>query len=214
MPPPTRKPAGAQQSGNPAKRAATRRTYSPAASGPQSASQDRYAPTAWGSTSGMPEDLELPSGQVCLVRRPGTQGLIAAGVLQNVDSLTRLVNEKHINRVAAKGRGQEAKTEIDMTSLMDDPEGMAEIVRVVDKVVIHCVLAPQVFSTPDDVTRREKGVIYADMIDLTDKMFLFQYVVGGTRDLESFRTELNEVLGGLGAEQGVPAAAKPALRNR
>lgn len=161
---------------------------------------NKYAPTAWGSQSGMPEDLTLPSGQLCLVKRPGMEGLVKAGVLRYMDSLTALVNEKHITRVEKNGQ---IETHMDMASIMRDDDSLAEIMRVVDKVVIHCVVQPPVFSTPDDVTRRQAGVIYTDMIDLQDKMFIFQYVVGGTRDLETFRGGLGELLGSVDISEGV-----------
>lgn len=164
----------------------------------------KYAPNAWlsGGIGGM-EDLTVPSGQTCLVRRPGMEGLMKAGILHNVDSLSQIVNEKHLMRVEGK------KTdEIDMTSLMKDDKGMDEVMLVVDKVICHCVVKPAVQRTPNDVTRRQPGVVYADMIDLVDKMFIFNFVVGGTRDLERFRGGLDALVGGVEAGEGVQQQAQ------
>lgn len=163
----------------------------------------KYAPDAWlsGGVGGM-EDLTVPSGQLCLVRRPGMEGLMKSGVLHNVDSLSQVVNEKHLKRV--QGKGDEPDTqEINMSSLMSDPQALEEVTYVIDKVVCHCVVKPEVHMTPNDVTRRVQGVVYADMIDLVDKMFIFNFVVGGTRDLESFRGGLGAALGGVEAVEGV-----------
>lgn len=166
----------------------------------------KYAPDAWasGGVGGM-EDLRVPSGQLCLVRRPGLEGLMKAGVLHNVDSLSQIVNERHLKRV----RGKKARTEeIDVHSLMNDPEGLDQVTNVIDKIVCHCVVKPEIHRTPNDITRRQPGVIYADMVDLVDKMFIFNFVVGGTRDLESFRNGLQQSLGGVEAGEGVPGEAE------
>lgn len=164
----------------------------------------RYAPDSWMSGGhGGTEELQVPSGQLCLVRRPGMEGLMRAGVLANADSLSAIVNEKHIKRVDGK------KTdEIDADSLVGDEEALEEISYVVDKVICYCVVRPQVHMTPGDVTRRKQGVVYADMIDLVDKMFIFNHVVGGTRDLERFRGELEQSLGSLDAVEDVPVSTQ------
>lgn len=168
---------------------------------PQEDPTSKYAPNAWlsGGVGGL-EDVTVPSGQTCLVRRPGMEGLMKAGVLHNVDSLSQVVNEKHLKRVA--GKAEEAP-DIDMSSLMKDDEGMAEVLNVVDKVICYVVVKPEVHRTPDDSTRRQPGVVYADMIDLVDKMALFNFAVGGTREMESFRGGLLDVVGGLEAGEGV-----------
>jgi len=158
----------------------------------------KYAPDAWlsGGVGGM-EDFTVPSGQMCLLRRPGLEGLMKAGVLHNVDSLSQIVNEKHLKK--AKGKADE----INMSSLMDDPEGLDEVVRVIDKIVVHCVVKPEIHHAPNDVTRRQQGIVYTDMVDLIDKMAIFNFVVGGTRDMESFRAGLDELVGSLEAGEGV-----------
>lgn len=41
------------------------------------------------------------------------------------------------------------------------------------------------------------GEIYASQIDLDDKAFIFNFVVGGTRDLEAFRRQQRELMVGV-----------------
>lgn len=191
MPPTTRRKA-ASRSGNPATRAAAQ----------QQQAEDKYAPNVWLANGlGGTEDVLLPSGQLVLVRRPGVEGLIKAGVLKDLDSLSALVSEEHIDRA-------EGKAKVDIQAMVNDEERMANINRVVDKVVCYCVLKPEVHPTPDDVTLRKPGVVYANMIDIVDKMYLFNYVVGGTRDLESFRGELDELLGSMEPQQEVSGDAE------
>lgn len=165
---------------------------------------DKYAPNTWlAGGVGSLEDVTVPSGQLCLLRRPGLEGLIKAGVLHNVDSLTAIVEEKHIKRVKGRPGG-----EIDAASLLNDPKALEDVTHVIDKIVCHVVVKPEIHRTPDDRTRRVPGVIYADMVELTDKMFIFNYAVGGTRDLEQFRGQLDAALGGLESGDDVPLPAE------
>ncbi len=58
----------------------TRKTQTPSQSDP-------YAATAWGQSANdpTPTDLTVPSGQRCLVRRPGLEQLLREGVLFETD---------------------------------------------------------------------------------------------------------------------------------
>lgn len=179
-----RKPSGASPS-----------AQAPSAEDPNS----RYAPTGWLSGGiGTLEDVTVPSGQLCLMRRPGVQGLMVAGVLHNVDSLSAIVKEKHLT----------AEGKIDAKSLSEDPADLEAIMHTVDRVICHCVVKPEIAMTPSDVTNRKSGVVYADMVDVGDKMFLFNYAVGGTRDLESFREGLAADVGGLELDQDLQPPAE------
>lgn len=165
---------------------------------------DKYAPNAWLANGvGTLEDLTVPSGQICLVRRPGLEGLMKAGVLRNVDNLSALVNERHIKK---NKKGSSPSVNVD--SVMRDPQALENIMHTVDKAVCFCVVKPEIVMAPNDVTSRVPGVVYTDMVDIEDKMFIFNYVVGGTRDLETFRGGLDESVGGVAAVEGVPAAAE------
>jgi hypothetical protein len=184
------------------KKTTTRRSStrtSPAGSEPE----EKYSPTTWGAgASGeVLEDITVPSGQLCLVRRPGVEGLLKAGVLHQLDTLTQLVQSN------LDGKSTNVTDETVM-GIMNDPEKLASMMQVLDKILIYIVVKPEIQSTPDDVTRRENGVIYADMVDLMDKMFLMNYAVGGTRDLERFRGEHADAMGSLAAVQGGAQASK------
>lgn len=169
---------------------------------------DKYAVTTWGSAGGNAglTDLEVPSGQLCLVKRPGIEGLLKAGVLRDLDTLTSLVNEKVIKKTA-KGQPS-AQPEVDLQLILANPEKLDAIMHTVDRTVCECVVKPPIMMTPNDSTRRKGGVVYADMVDLTDKMFIFQFVVGGSQDLERFRNQLEGAMGDLGPVQAVESAAQ------
>lgn len=166
---------------------------------------DKYAPTAWGASRGY-EEIVTPSGQLCLVRRPGVQNLIEAGVLHDVDTLSAIVSEEHIKRV--KGDDGSEATEIDVDSFAKDAASVANVLHVVDRVVTFCVIKPEVVMTPNDVTSRQAGVIYADMIDIDDRMFIFNYAVGGTRSVEQFRKDSQALVGGVASVEDPEDAAE------
>jgi hypothetical protein len=195
---------------------ARQRPTAPRTAAPRSADGE-YAATTWGADAAPPvvgyaEDITVPSGQRALVRRPGVHGLVAAGILDHVDSLTALVGEKHIKRV-------EGKPQVDVKALSQDGKRLAESLDVIDKIVCHVVLKPIITPTPNckvcnknlewhawadakEVDHSpdiefEKGLIYASQVDLEDKMFLLNFAVGGTRSLESFRGESDELVASL-----------------
>jgi len=172
---------------------------------------EKYAPTAWGGEKY--EDVITPSGQTCQCRRPGMQGLISNGILDKTDLLTAMVNDDHISRVKKGGKAK-------VDDIATDPAKMLEALDSIDKVVQYVVVQPAlalpvVTETVDgeEVERRltdderEDGVVYTDYIDLEDKMFLFNYAVGGTRDVERFRQESAQLVGGVAPQQdlGVPS---------
>lgn len=160
----------------------------------------KYAPTQWG-TVGQSEDLEMPSGQLALVRRPGLQKLMQAGVLNNMDVLTKIVQSDHVQKTGAVGMDQ-------ITDLLNDPQKIDEMMRVIDKIVVYCVVQPELHMTPDDVTNRVPGRVYADQVELDDKMFIFQFAMGGTRDLDRFRKESEVAVGSLGDVKDVEGTAE------
>ena len=73
--------------------------------------------------------------------------------------------------------------------------------HVLDRITTSCVVQPEIKMTPNDPTSRVAGVVYADQVEMEDKLFLFQFVVGGTRDLERFRKESDDALGSLSVSE-------------
>jgi hypothetical protein len=189
------------RSGNPAKKAAAKKAAERAIASeeptPVEAPVDsKYAPTTWGGGGNVPHDLTVPSGQICLVRRPGLDALMAEGLLGDLDSLTQIVNSAHIERVNGKDT-------VNAQSMLKDVKSIENVIHLVNKVVCATVVQPPVFMPPNDVTLRKNGVIYADSVDINDKMFIFQYVLGGTADLERFRQQSQDAMGGVEALEGV-----------
>lgn len=180
-----------------AKRAKMRGGDNPAA--------DPYAPTVWGSedNSGSLQDLVLPSGQTILAQRPGPQGLMTAGMLDDLDTLSSILPKIMGGHTA---KGQPAK-EFDATIIMKNPAMLAEAMKLMDRVLVHVVIKPELTPEPASPTDREKGKIYPSSVGQEDKAFIFNWAVGGTQNLARFRTEYEESVAGLepGADVVGPA---------
>lgn len=159
-------------------------------------------------------DLTVPSGALCQVRRPGPVGLIKAGLLDDMDILGSIVQTDHVDR--AEGRApssqedEKTKQLRQAQELMQDKDKLLKATSIIEGVVCHCVVQPEIRMVPLD-TERDPEAVYVDSVDFEDQVFIFQYVMGGTADLESFRTEFGEAVGSLAAQQGVPNPAKPAV---
>lgn len=148
------------------------------------------------------KELLLPSGNTCLVKRPGVQGLIKAGLLDSLDSLTNIVQMDHIDANDPK------KMAAAVNKMSADPARISEALTVVDKAVCFAVVAPKVFMPPPEDETRMEDATYVDEVDEEDKMFIFQYLVGGTGDVETFRKESQAMLGGVPASEDVPVPAE------
>ena len=150
---------------------------------------DPYAPTAWGAddTRGRLIDLELPSGQLCLAQKPGPEDLMAAGLLDDFDTLATALPKKG-GRPTAAG-----------TQLMKNPAMMQKAMALMDRVVLHVVIKPELTPEPEKPADRVVGNIYPSSISLEDKTFIMQWALGGTRDLERFRGEREALMAGVDA---------------
>lgn len=178
---------------------------------------NEYKANVWGAgeSSGALHDLVCPSGQKCLVMRAGVEGMVTAGILHNVDGLTALV-EKHIAKTRGRPTPQDRKTkkkksdgiDIDVEAILKDQKSLIGILDVVDKAVVKFVVKPAVHEVPKDSSKRKQGTIYTDMIDINDRMFIFNYVCGGSADLTSFRDGLTEAVGGVEALESVSQDSK------
>lgn len=132
--------------------------------------------------------LVVPSGHQCLVRAPGMEAFIRQGFIPN--SLMPIVTE-------AMKKG---KPPSDMELNMEDPEVLGQLMDVFDDVLCYCmiqpsVLPPPVIDTPQGqivapIEERNPEQLYSDEVDFQDKVFIFQWAVGGTADLEKFRQQL------------------------
>lgn len=145
--------------------------------------------SSWKKTSPVaaPHEIEVPSGNVCLAKRPGMGAFLTAGLIPN--SLMPIVSK------AMEGKGvSDKQLSGEMSRIMQDPTKIQEMFDLVDAVVIHVVVQPEMLPKPEHEEMRHPDKLYVDEVDEEDKLFLFNWAVGGTSDLERFRAEQAELL--------------------
>lgn len=180
---------------------------------PATAVQGQYTLGSGGSQESL-FDLTLPSGKTCQARRPGPQGLIAAGLLDSFDELTALVKTEHLDTktaggIAALEHVTAADTAAATKAFMADPSKLAAAFTMIDRLTAYIVTQPPVWvdyrlkdESDDDWNVRQEaaakiGAIAVRVIDLDDKMFLLNWAMGGSADLTSFRQGSETALANL-----------------
>lgn len=136
------------------------------------------------------EDLRLPSGEVAQVRRIGPQLFFQAGIVP--DSLAPIVQG-----LIESAQGGKPQSEEDIVKAVMSTGDMEAMFRLVDNVLVASVVSPKVAIRPEDPDDEQDDIFYTDEVDEDDKNFIFQYVVGGTRDWERFRRETSGTVGSV-----------------
>lgn len=158
----------------------------------------------WKSSARTPVELELPSGNICLAINKGMKVFLEQGKVPN--SLLEIVND------AVEGASGKAKKKI--SEAVEDKNLLADFVELMDTILVSCVMDPLIMPVPrnEDGTYNEDekhpDLLYADDVDLEDKMFVFQWCVGGTKDVERFRKEYNAALEDVSGGQRVAEATE------
>lgn len=161
--------------------------------------------------------LRLPSGNVCLARNPGMEVFIEQGMIPN--SLMPIV-------MAAVQQGQGLSPK-ETEKLAEDPAILTDITEFANRVLVQSVIQPPVQLPPlwtaedaaegycaaGDVgrvnqNRKDDELLYADDVDLEDRLFILQWAVGGTRDLERFRQQSANAVEGLANVETVEGEAE------
>lgn len=142
-------------------------------------------------------DLTVPSGALCQVKRPGPMGLIQAGILDRLDVLGSLVQTEHVDRVSGQKseEDEKAKQKRMIQELMQDKEKLVAATDLIDKVICFVVTEPKINPLPEPGVERDPEKVYVDSVDFEDKEFIFQFVMGGTADLATFREERQKIVG-------------------
>lgn len=153
-----------------------------------SKSASAAAPTAISEWKKSELPLELPSGKFMECRKASFRVFLAAGIIPN--ELMQVVQ-----KALSKG------VEPDMSEFSKDLDKINEMGVMVDRVVVYSSVSPKVHPAPELKENPETGeteedrrddLLYVDEVDDEDKMFIYQWVTGGTRDLAKFRAEFAE----------------------
>lgn len=135
-------------------------------------------------------ELDLPSGNTALVKPMRITTMLAEGFFP--DSLRAIVmqqlSEEKPSEEATAGAIQEA---------FGDMNKLTEMFDVFDRICLAVVKEPQVLPAPENEADRDEDLLYIDEVDQEDKMFIFQWAVGGDRDIDTFRAESGLGVGSL-----------------
>lgn len=155
-------------------------------------------------------ELELPSGNVCLAKRADIMALLGEGVFP--DSFTAIITETIAK--AQKGPGprdhlppqdeqnQNVANEA-MQKVLENPDQLRNLMKSFDRVVVMSVIQPKVALATDEQGNiipdadRDENLVYTDDVDPEDKMFIFNWVVGGSADIDKFRQETSDLVAGV-----------------
>lgn len=175
----------------------------PAKSGAKKKTSGQSAARQWKRAKG--EEVEVPSGNVALLKRPGMEAFLAEGLIP--DALMPIVQES-----IRTGQGLPPEK---MAEMSEDLTVVGSMLDAMDRVVVRVVIEPKVLWHKRIVvdgegapvlkdgkeqtevipeSERDDDLLYTDDVDMEDKTFIFNYAVGGTRDLERFREEASASL--------------------
>lgn len=149
--------------------------------------------------------IELPSGLTVKVRNPGGMRVFMnSGIIPN--SLMGIV-EKGLNSSADKAASELVNKDGGL-----DPQMLKDMTKLMDDIALKVIVEPQIHAVPlgendEPLPAGSRGpdedeTLYVDELPDDDKMFLFQWVSGGTRDVESFRQKHAQSMGTLAAVAG------------
>lgn len=173
-------------------------------------------------------DLELPSENVARIKQISPQAFLGSGLIP--DPLTAIISQA-IN--TKKGMPPQV-----VDKIAEDPKQLAAAMELFDRVLVYVAIEPQIIMPPtcevcdeyynvderhSDTSHenyhayiegdRDPDTLYADQVDMDDKMFIFNFCLGGTRSLETFRQEQQASMDAVSNGQVVRGAPKrPARR--
>lgn len=151
--------------------------------------------------------VTLPSGNTVKVQPISITDLLADKIIP--DTLTAMVMKQ-----LDPGEGKKATkvTDEEVRELVKNPAQLADMFDVFDRVAARVVIEPVFLYHREEVDGkwvtiddedRDDEMVYTDEVDLEDKSFIFQYAVGGTKDLERFRVSTSVAVGELESGESV-----------
>lgn len=135
------------------------------------------------------KEMVLPSGFTCIAGRVNLMVFMKTGKIPN--SLRGMIDQAM--------EGKEVSQEDILDKLLSGDEKtlktFEDMMKMADAVVVDCMIEPKVLPAPENEEPMSKEnpkgrsdtLLHVDEMDEEDRMFVFNYAVGGTRDLETFR---------------------------
>jgi len=158
---------------------------------------------------------ELPSGNVVRIRRPDIAELVAADLLP--DSLTPKA-QAAIDKAKGKDGASDKDSKLKAEDLELKPKDIAEVLdsfaRICELVVVEPLVKFHKVKRPDGTWEtiseayRDEDTLYSDCIELEDQTFIFNFAVGGTQEIDQFRREFGEAVGGISSSEGLEMSSE------
>lgn len=177
------------------------------------------------------EDLVLPSTQTCRARRVSIETLLEMGIVAEADTLTPLV-QQYTKDIQRGGPSSPKETVIDEAAMMQDPETLKKIIFLADKSMPHIVISPRVAlhfkettvgkttvtkaytdAERAEIRETQPDIIFTDQIGLEDKMYLFEWALGGLAKMVTFRPGSQADVGSVGSGKRNKKSAKRGSRS-
>lgn len=141
--------------------------------------------------------VDVPSGAKVRIRTPGLDSFLRRGFIP--DTLSPII------RQASKGKKNDVENNLDdlFDDIGRDDSKLNELFGLLDNIVMDTWVEPEVQPLPEDGEERSDDLLYIDEVVFDDKMFTFNFAVGGTKDLESFRSESTAMLDRVSSSEAV-----------
>jgi hypothetical protein len=146
--------------------------------------------------------LPLPSGLSVVARRVELRSFLDEGDVPN--PLLPIVEE-------ALNRGKQ----VDMQEIIGEKVNVDMIqgmLSMMDTIVIASVVEPPVYENPGPEDDEDDDLLYVRDFEDEDKMFIYQWALGGTDDIARFRSEATEDLASLVEGQDTRSKTKQSSR--
>jgi len=127
--------------------------------------------------------MELPSGFTVRLKNPGgLKAFMTGGIIPN--NLMHIIQES-LNKGTAPKMDQFVKDG------KIDEEMLQSMMIMMDGIALKTIVEPPIHPAPENEADRDDDLLYVDELPDDDKQFIFQWITGATKDLESFRSQHN-----------------------
>ncbi len=131
------------------------------------------------------EDFTTSSGNTCKIRKISLTDLVFDGVIDNIDSLSGIVNSNIGKKTAGRGNKSDAETGLEM---LKEATEIKDALSIMDKVVIHVVVEPKVLPMPENEEDFDDDAIYISSLPLEDRTDIFMNAIHEVKRAEPFRS--------------------------
>lgn len=127
-------------------------------------------------------DFTTSSGNTCKMREVSLTDLVFDGVIDNIDSLSNIVNSKIAKKTGRKTDAQRG------VELLKSASEIKDALAIMDRVVVHVVVEPKVHPVPED-GKFDDDKVYISNLPIEDRTDIFMQAIREVKAAEPFRQE-------------------------